>query len=144
MTPKSAYLARPKMLQPWLKIDGSGPGHFSIGPKAGLNPFNSDKFGNKISGIRCSTNFTMTISLHKQKEKSYYWKTCFSTTPKNMFFAYKTRATDARVTKELIWIQLRFIELRAKFQPNRFSQSREISFWKKKVLVFLYIYKPGY
>ena len=128
MTPKSTQSAQPKRLQPWLKIGGSNPGHFTIGTKPGSKCFDPDKFGTKISGIRCSTNFTLTTFHQIHKEKSYSRKTRFSSTPKKTFFAYKTRATDARVTKKLSKTLLRSLDLPAKFQPDRSSQSLTISF----------------
>ena len=103
MFKKSAQLAQPNMLQPCLRKPGSGRGQFSIRPKPGSKCFDPDKFGTKISGIRCSTNFSLTTFPQIYQEKSYCRKTCFSTTPKNTFFANKTRASDARVTKTIIF-----------------------------------------
>ena len=65
--------------------------------------FDPDKFGTKISGIRCAANFTLSIFRWNRWEKSYCRKTRFFRTPKNGFFANKTHAS----TKELFSMHLK-------------------------------------
>ena len=125
MTPKSAQSAQPNMLYPCLRKQRSKPGHFSIGAKPGSKCFDPDKFGTKISSSQI------------YKEKSYSRKTWFSTTPKTRFSRIKRARLMRASQKQFSWMRLRPIEVRAKFQPDRFSRSAQNVFQKRFWLVFL-------
>ena len=132
------------MLQPCLSKVGSEQDELSIGAKPGLKCFNPDRFGTKISCIRCSTNFSLVTFHQIHWEKSYSWKSAFFKTPKTRFSRIKrTRLTRAS-RKQFSWMRLGPMHNRTKFQPDRSSRSSEIGFSKKKVLVFLIYIWPGY